>query len=69
MQLGKSGTIKIDGCQARFTAEGQWVVSKHGKILGHVDSLAEIPNMIRQRRQAIFDHLAEIERRHQQQNG
>lgn len=67
MKLNASGTISgnLDGFSynARLTEDGKWMVTRLQRIVGIVDTLAEIDGLIMKHRERVRARLAEIERR------
>lgn len=61
MQLTKSGTIKVDGCNVMRTEDGRWRVSRSGTEIGYVDMLSEVEGLIVRHRQRVRDRLAKVE--------
>lgn len=46
MQLKESGTIQVDGYNARRTDDNQWLVTKAGVVVDYLDSIVDIYNAI-----------------------
>lgn len=62
MELNATGSVIIEGFISRFTAEGKWLISRHGKSIGSVDSLAEVTPLIAAHRERVIARLAHVER-------
>lgn len=62
MQLTEHGTVTINGYLARFTIGDGWMVSRCGKVLGYVDSLAEVEELIAKNLERVRSHLAMVTR-------
>lgn len=60
MQLTEHGTVTINGYLARFTVGDGWMVSRCGKILGYVDTLAEVEGLIAKNLERVRAHLAMV---------
>lgn len=63
MELTTTGAIRIDGHLARFTDDGKWMVSRHGTVLGYVDSVGEISPLIEKERERVRARLALVQRK------
>jgi len=65
MEISANGTMSttIDGADFRIkrTTEGQWFVSRLGMAIGYCDSLAEIPGMIKRKKEQARERLARLE--------
>lgn len=61
MKMTASGVVKIGECHAIPTEHGQWMVSRNGKHLGYVDMLAEVPLLLKKRKEEARRRLAEVE--------
>ena len=66
MQLTRSGTVKIDGHNARFTNEGKWLVSRHETFIGEVDTLEEVSGLIARHLERVRARLARAQERHRE---
>lgn len=60
MQLTEHGTVRVNGHLARFTTGDGWMVSRYGKILGYVDTLAEVEALIAKNLERVRKHLAMV---------
>ena len=69
MKLTASGIVKIEGCNATYTEHGQWAVSRNGKHLGYVDTLTEVPTLLKKRKEDARRELAEVEAEAKQRAG
>ena len=53
----------IDGADFRikWTTDGKWFVSRLGMAIGYCDTLAEVPGMIRQRKDEARERVTRLE--------
>lgn len=57
MQLRETGTIRHEGHNIRLTADSKWMVSKHEKVIGYVDTLAEVDSLIQRHLEKVRTRL------------
>jgi hypothetical protein len=65
MELSNTGSVVVQGFNARFTAEGKWLVSRLGRTIGSVDSLEEVEPLIDRYRERVRARLVDAQRENQ----
>ena len=60
MELKRSGTIVVDGCNVLRTAGDKWYVSRKGTMVGEVNTLDEVKGLIARRKDEVRQRLLRL---------